>query len=62
MAEKKQPIKYTQELLDNCVKKDEAILIGNYDKITRNIDISYTCKCGKADTRCFAILLKMPRL
>jgi hypothetical protein len=58
MAEKKQPIKYTKELLDECVIKDEAELVGSYVDITRNSDISYVCKCGNHATKMFRYIVE----
>jgi hypothetical protein len=40
--------KFNIELLNNKIKEDNAILIGNYlGKLTRNNNISYICSCGK---------------
>lgn len=38
--------RFTKELLDEILKRDNAILIGEHSKITRNILIKYKCKCG----------------
>jgi hypothetical protein len=39
-------IKYTEELLYNCIYRDNAVIIGNYDNITRNSIIKFKCKCN----------------
>lgn len=39
-------VKYNIELLKNCIVRDEAILVGDYNILNRNTTISFTCKCG----------------
>lgn len=58
MAEKKQPIQYTKKLLEECVIKDEAELVGSYPQYTRDIDISYVCKCGNHATKAFRYVVE----
>lgn len=53
MVERKQPIQYTKELLDECVKRDEAKLVGSYDKLLYNEKIEFTCKCGTEGEKTF---------
>jgi len=38
--------RFTKELLDEILQRDGATLIGEYEKITRDIPIKYKCKCG----------------
>jgi len=44
--EKKPKRNYNKNLLDESIKKDCAILIGQYDKLDKNIIISFICHCG----------------
>lgn len=37
--------KYTKELLDEIIKRDNAILLGNYEKVSQSISISFKCNC-----------------
>jgi len=39
--------RFTKELLDEILQRDGATLIGEYEKITRDITIKYKCKCGE---------------
>jgi len=41
-------IKFNKELLEKCMLDYNAILLGTYQKITRNIDINYICSCGQS--------------
>lgn len=41
-----QKIKYRKELIDVCIERDHASLIGEYEKLTRDIRIKFICKCG----------------
>lgn len=43
--------RFTKELLDEILQRDSATLIGEYDKITRDIPITYNCKCGSQFTK-----------
>jgi hypothetical protein len=47
MSDKKERRKFDKALLDECIKRDGATLIGEYEKITRDIPINYKCKCGE---------------
>jgi hypothetical protein len=44
-------INFTPELLQEIVKRDNAILIGNYEKTTRDSKISFNCSCGKNNNK-----------
>lgn len=52
--ETKQQIKYNRDLLDETLKRDNAILIGDYTKINSTIRIYFICKCGKENNKIFA--------
>jgi hypothetical protein len=39
--------RFTKELLDTILQRDDATLIGEYEKITRDVSITYKCKCGE---------------
>ena len=39
--------RFTKELLNDILQRDGATLIGEYPKITRDVSIKYTCKCGE---------------
>jgi hypothetical protein len=47
--QKKPKRNYDKNLLDESIKKDCAILIGQYDKLDKNIIISFICHCGCDD-------------
>jgi hypothetical protein len=46
-------MKYTSELLDSVMLRDNAVLIGNYDKLNRNAPIHFICHCGNEAYRNF---------
>jgi len=50
--------KYTKKVLDEIMKKYEAILFGEYKKITRDTSIHFTCKCGKIDKKIFRAIVE----
>ena len=58
MAQTKQITIYNQDLLNKCIEKDEAILIGTYEKLTRDIDIKFKCKCGKDGSKMFRYIVE----
>jgi hypothetical protein len=39
--------KYNKELLEECLKRDNGTLIGNYEKLNRNSCIRFKCSCGE---------------
>lgn len=53
MAKTKQALVYNQDLLNKCIEKDEAVLVGTYEKLAQNIDIKFRCKCGKDGNKTF---------
>jgi hypothetical protein len=44
---------YNKELLDETLKRDGATLIGEYEKLNREIIISFICKCGNIHKKNF---------
>ena len=55
----KMPIKYTKELLQKHLQKDDAKLLGDIPKcINRDIDIPFTCNCGKEDKKNFRLIVE----
>lgn len=58
MSKRKQVINYTKELLDSCVVRDEATLVGTYEKVTRDINVSFICKCGKDGEKMFRYIIE----
>ena len=46
-------MKYTSELLDSVMLRDNAVLIGNYDKLNRDAPIHFICHCGNEAHRNF---------
>jgi hypothetical protein len=51
-------IKFNKELLDKCIIRDNATLIGEYEKINRESDINYKCKCGIESIKNFRMLFE----
>ena len=35
-----------RKLLDECIHQDEATLIGEYEKLTKQTIVNFRCKCG----------------
>jgi hypothetical protein len=62
--EKKLIIIYNKELLDLCIEKDNAILIGDYSNLGKygsggkRAAITYICKCGNTHTKAFDLIKK----
>ena len=56
--ERKKPLNYTKELLDSIMERDEAVLLIDYDKYTRNIDVQFMCKCGEPAIKMFRYLVE----
>ena len=46
-------IKYTSELLDSIMIRDNAVLIGNYNKLNRDTPINFICYCGEQYSKIF---------
>lgn len=51
-------VKYTEDLLESVIAKDEATLKGEYSNLSRDVMISYTCKCGKDHVKMFRYLVE----
>ncbi len=47
MTDKKERRKFDKALLDECIKRDGATLVGEYKKITVDLNVKYICVCGK---------------
>jgi hypothetical protein len=50
--------KYTLDLLHTVIKKDAAVLKGQYSVLTRDVIISFTCKCGVEHEKMFRYLVE----
>ena len=46
-------INYTKSLLNETIKRDRAILIGEYNDIISYTEINFICKCGKENMKIF---------
>ncbi len=46
IGEKKERVRYNRALLDYCLERDGATLVGEYEDITIKIKIKFICKCG----------------
>jgi hypothetical protein len=44
--EPKEKVRYDRALLDTCLERDGATLVGEYEKITSKTKIKFVCKCG----------------
>lgn len=47
------PIRYDKDLLNMILTRDEATLVGEYDKVNRESKINFICKCGTENTKTF---------
>jgi hypothetical protein len=56
--ETKNQIKYTKDLLFETLKRDEAILVGEYDKINSSLRVNFICKCGQENNKNFTVAYK----
>jgi hypothetical protein len=50
--------KFNQKFLVECIERDGATLIGEYEKINRESDISYKCKCGVESVKNFRLIVE----
>ncbi len=50
-------VKYNIELLNETIIRDDAQLIGEYDKLNRDKRITFICKCGKEGTKTFRLMV-----
>lgn len=44
---------YNESLLKNAINTSNAILIGTYENLNRDININFICKCGKESIKTF---------
>lgn len=47
---------YNKELLNSVLQRDNSSLIGEYEKLTRDIRINFICNCGTEYTKSFKCL------
>ena len=57
MEDKKERRRFDRALLDECIQRDGATLIGEYEKLHGRIQIYYICKCGKNNNKRFDQML-----
>jgi hypothetical protein len=50
--------KFNQNFLIECIERDGATLIGEYEKINRECDINYKCKCGVESVKNFRLIVE----
>jgi len=51
--------RYNFEILYEATKRDNAILLQNYDKITKRSIINFRCHCGEeSEKNCFQLITK----
>ena len=46
-------VRYNRELLDSCIERDSASLVGEYEKLNRDSNIKFICSCGKEGEKGF---------
>jgi hypothetical protein len=44
--ESKEKVRYDRTLLDSCLERDGATLLGEYEKVRSGTKIKFVCKCG----------------
>lgn len=49
-------VKYNRELLDSCIERDGATLIGEYKKLNNGVNINFICSCGKGGNKIFKFI------
>lgn len=49
-------VRYNRELLGECLERDCATLIGEYQSLTRDTKIQYKCKCGNEEKKTFNLI------
>jgi hypothetical protein len=47
------PSRYDRDLLNTIMTRDEATLVGEYDKVNRESKINFICKCGTENIKSF---------
>lgn len=58
MTDKKVFIRFDKLLLEECIKRDGATLLGSYDKLTIDSIINYLCKCSNKHSKSFRSIVK----
>ncbi len=56
--ESKERIRYDRALLDKCLERDGATLVGEYEKITCETKFKFVCKCGVEEEKNFRVIYK----
>jgi hypothetical protein len=51
-------VRYNRELLDSCIERDRATLIGEYEKLNRDCKIKFICSCGKEGEKIFKNVIR----
>jgi hypothetical protein len=51
-------VKYTRELLEECLERDNAELIEEYDKLNSKVFIKFKCSCGEEGEKSFFTIYK----
>jgi len=51
--------KYNKELLEECLKRDNATLIGYYEKLNREMYIKFKCSCGEEGEKRFKFIISI---
>jgi hypothetical protein len=46
-------VRYNKELLDSCMERDGATLVGEYEKLNGECKIKFICSCGKEGNKAF---------
>jgi hypothetical protein len=45
--------RYNKELLNSCIERDGAVLVGEYENLNRDYNIKFICRCGKEGEKGF---------
>ena len=51
-------VRYNKELLDECLVRDDATLVGDYKRYNNEVKFNFNCKCGKEGEKCFKHIMK----
>jgi hypothetical protein len=54
-------VRYNRDLLDSCMERDGAILIGEYEKLTCETQINFKCKCEELNRKSFKLICNKSR-
>jgi hypothetical protein len=50
-------VRYNKELLEECLARDVATLIGEYERYNRDVFIRFKCSCGNEGEKTFRRIL-----